>query len=313
MLTAGMLLYPKQSLYFALTGLTLWFEKMIPALLPFMILSGLLIGLNLTDSFVAFLKPVLGRLFHLNGHGVYTLFIGFLCGFPMGARVTADLYKAGRLTKEEAQLLLNFCNNIGPIYFTGFVLLTLKAKKTLPFLFGMYGLPFFYGLFLSRLLLFKKSVCKASVLYAASEASKPAPGLLDLLDDAIMSGLSGITRLGGYMILFNLLNLLPYMLLHQNTALYVWSEAHKLNVQFILYALNCLLEITSGISRIGNSCPLLVLTLLPFGGFSCIAQTYSMIKGTGLSIGAYVFHKLVLTAVSGVYYVLLFHFAAGLF
>ena len=110
-----LLRYPGLSLQYALTGLTLWFEKMIPTLLPFMILSGILISMNLTERFVRLLHPLLHCLYGTTPNGSYTMIMGFLCGFPMGARVAGELRRKGRLSREEAQLLLAFCNNIGPI------------------------------------------------------------------------------------------------------------------------------------------------------------------------------------------------------
>ena len=52
-LTLSMLLENEKALVLSLTGLNLWFEKMIPTLLPFMILSGILIRMNLSDSFAS--------------------------------------------------------------------------------------------------------------------------------------------------------------------------------------------------------------------------------------------------------------------
>ncbi|MDE5950529.1 MAG: hypothetical protein K2H12_02985 [Acetatifactor sp.] len=66
--------------------------------------------------------------------------------------------------------------------------------------------------------------------------------------------------------------------------------------------LSPLLEITGGLHRLGQSCPLYSLLLLPFGGLSCIAQTYSMIHDTDLPLGEYVIHKLLLTALTVIYY-----------
>lgn len=66
----------------------------------------------------------------------------------------------------------------------------------------------------------------------------------------------------------------------------------------------CILEITGGIARCGSSHPFLVLVMLPFGGFSCIAQTYSMIRDTDLSIRTYVWHKLAQTAITVLVYML---------
>lgn len=303
LLTGLLLTYPLESLTFSLTGLQLWFNKMIPALLPFMILSGMMVRLNLTEYFARILSPVLTPLLHIRLNGIYAIVIGFLCGFPMGAKTIAELYSCGKLTKKEASFLLAFCNNIGPVYFISFVLPTLGLKRKAPYLFGMYGLPLLYGIFL-RYTLYKKELdalsgtgfrtgnnCLSAAESHSAKAVRPA-SLLDTLDDAILSGLYSISKLGGYMILFNLLNLAPETLLPS-------VPADGRNYAGLI---NCLLEITSGISRMGNSAPLAVLLLLPFGGFSCIAQTYSMIKETDLSLQGYILHKLALSFVTAVYY-----------
>ncbi len=303
-LTGMLLVYPKESLAFSLTGLQLWFNRMVPTLLPFMILSGIMIRLNLTEHVVKIISPVLTPLLRISLNGLYAVTIGFLCGFPMGARVIAQLYASHKLSRAEASYLLAFCNNIGPIYFISFVLPTIGLELTAPYLFGMYGLPLCYGIFL-RYTFYRnripmpctRPVRKLKNILSAAEGASPA-SLLDTLDDSILSGLYGISRLGGYMVLFNLLNLVPQTLFKITGDIGGDPEA----------ALNCLLEITSGISRIGNRSPLLVLLLLPFGGFSCIAQTYSMIKETDLSLKDYVSHKLILSAVTLCYYVLWYIF-----
>lgn len=229
---------------------------------------------------------------HISLNGIYAVIIGFLCGFPMGAKTVAELYSCKKLSRQEASYLLAFCNNIGPVYFIGFVLPTLGlptfglGQKT-PYLFGMYGLPLLYGIFL-RYTVYRG---KIAVLHPAPGTASPL-SLLDTLDDAILSGLYSISKLGGYMILFNLLNLVPHIFLKPVPI--TGTDSSSL--------INCLLEITSGISRVGDAAPLPVLLLLPFGGFSCIAQTYSMIKETDLSLRDYLFHKLVLTMLTAVYY-----------
>lgn len=304
-LTGMLLIYPKESLALSLTGLQLWFNRMVPTLLPFMILSGIMIRLNLTEHMVKIISPILTPLLRISLNGLYAVTIGFLCGFPMGARVIADLYTSHKISKEEASYLLAFCNNIGPVYFISFVLPTLGLKLTTPYLFGMYGLPLCYGIFLrytfyrhripmSR---FARPARNLKNILSAAEGASPS-SLLDTLDDSILSGLYSISKLGGYMVLFNLLNLVPQTLLKITN--YTDGDPGP--------ALNCLLEITSGISRTGNQSPLLVLLLLPFGGFSCIAQTYSMIKETDLSLKDYVAHKLTLSAVTLAYYSLWYLF-----
>lgn len=283
-LTFFILTRPSECLAYALSGLQLWFNRMVPTLFPFMVLSGMMVRLRLTDTFVSLLKPVLSPLFQVSPTCIYGMVIGFLCGFPMGAHTAAQLYESGQISKAEASFLLSFCNNIGPVYFLSFVLSTLKLSHPAYFLLGMYGLPFLYGLLLRYTLYRKKLSPKGLPRSAASP-----PSLLSALDESVFSSLNGIARLGGYMIFFNLLFILPDLMFQSS---------------FFRGLISCLLEITGGIGLIQDHAPILVLCILPFGGLSCIAQTYSMIKSTDLSITEYVMHKMILTAVTVCYYTL---------
>lgn len=290
-----LLRFPALSLQYAATGLNLWFQKMIPTLLPFMILSGILIRMNLTEGFVRMIHPFLRFLFRTSPNGSYTLIMGFLCGFPMGARIVGELYGSGKLSKWEAERLLAFCNNIGPIYFLSFAMPVLGIAKVFgPFLI-MYGIPLAYGILVMRILPpVKKMTTIVNCLPVKTERnardSEADVRLLPATDGAILSGLLGIAKLGGYMVFFNLLNIFFVPFSHLSSGL--------------LGLYNCLLEITSGIDRCGQAFPCTVLILLPFGGFSCIAQTYSMICHTDLSIRPYLLHKLVQTMLTALCYVL---------
>lgn len=298
-LTLSMLLESEKAFSLSLAGLNLWFEKMIPTLLPFMILSGILIRMNLSDSFARLFAPLLRPVFRLSDSCLYVLVIGFLCGFPMGARVTAESLQHGKLSKREASLMLAFCNNIGPIYFSGFVLTLFPAAKPLPFWAGMYLLPLLYGLFLRRMV-YRDIPCPVPaagrcVLSSASRASSALSGrsLMAQTQEAVTSALVSQASLGGYMILFNLMNLLPDLFLPAKAVL-------------PRVLCGCLLEITGGLSRLDPSDAFWAFVLLPFGGLSCIFQTYSMIRDTGLSLRLYVFHKCVQTMLAFVYYAVLF-------
>ena len=284
LLTVLILAFPSRSLYFACNGLNLWFQKMIPALFPFMVLSGIMIRMNLTDSFVKLLKPLLQPVFQVSSNCIYTIIIGFLCGFPMGAGVTAQLYERNRITRNEADFLLAFCNNIGPVYFLTFALPVIGTGKILPCLFGMYGIPLFYGIIL-RYTVYKKSFSLHSV---SIEDNAVMPSFLQALDESVMASLTNITKLGGYMIFFNLLNLIPALIFQGN--------------DLFQALIGAFLEITGGIQLLGNNAQIFSLCLLTFGGLSCIAQTNSMIQGTGLSLNKYILHKLILTAICAVYY-----------
>lgn len=282
-----LLRYPALSLEYASTGLNLWLTKMVPTLLPFMILSGIMIRMNLTEGFVSLLHPLLHRIYGTSKNGSYTIVMGFLCGFPMGARIVGELYESGRLSREESSRLLYFCNNIGPIYFLSYVVPVLAIDKPLIPLLIMYGIPLLYGLILFRMPMMHRSLlpCESPCPSVASRQRMP---LLAAIDASVLSGLLGIAKLGGYMVFFNLLNIVFVPFHHVSTDL--------LNVY------RCVLEITSGIDHSGQSLFYPILILLPFGGFSCIAQTYSMIRQTDLSVRPYIFHKMIQTAITALCY-----------
>ena len=285
--------YPRLSVGYAAAGLHSWFECMVPALLPFMILSGIMIHQNLTVRFAKVLSPVLKPLYRMDDNCIYCILLGFFCGFPMGAKTVAELYGRKQLSKRDASLLLAFCNNIGPVYFLNFLLPAIGLQKPVQIalcLFGMYGIPLLYGIFLR---------CSGFLLpeengFSTKCPAAPAQPFLESLDDAMQSGISAVTTLGGYMILFNLLNLIPHVFLQAAGG----SEKAAL-------LMGCLLEITGGVARCGTKLPFFVLGMMPLGGLSCIAQTASMIKDTDLSIKAYVIHKSIQTVCSFGYYFLL--------
>lgn len=275
-------------------GLELWYQKMIPTLLPFMILSGIMIRMELTEGFISFLYPVIRPIYKISRNACYCLLMGFLCGFPMGAKTVSDLYSRQMINKREAEFLLAFCNNIGPVYFVSFVLPLLKRQLLLPYLFGMYGVPLLYGLILrytvyrdlpGRTLLSKRNVGSSQELRICDAQTSKSFHLLNVVDESITSSVQSILSLGGYMILFNLLNLLPHILLGKQP-----------------YILAPLLEISGGLNMLQQNSPLYALLLLPFGGLSCIAQTNSCIKNTDLSIADYTLHKILLTVLTAIYY-----------
>lgn len=299
------LTHAQEAAAYAADGFLLWYSKMVPSLLPFMILSGLMIRMGLSYRLGRWFQPLLKPLLRCRPEVNYGVLMGFLCGFPMGARVAAGLYQAGKIDRQEARFLLSFCNNIGPVYFCSFVLPLLDRKLIFPYLFSMYGVALLYGILL-RNTLFRELPAPKSIslsahrsgisIHAASLPPDPAinrkksdspslPSLLAHLDDSVQAGLQGIISLCGYMVLFNLLNLVPHLFLPRAD---VW--------------LSPLLEITGGLGQLGQRCPLYTLLLLPFGGLCCIAQTYGMIHETDLPLGEYVVHKLLLTILTALYY-----------
>lgn len=283
-----MLLFPKKVLADSLAGLDLWFHTVLPSLLPFMILSNVLIGANVVSQlmrpFSGFFRHVLG----LSPEGGYAWLLGLFCGFPMGARLTGDMYRQHRISREEAVYLLTFANQSSPMFLSTYVVLHGLGDSTLT-------LPVFVIFYASAFL--TSLVFRIRSRRFGLPPSKPKKEVPEqtsygnLLDTSIMNGFEIITRLGGYIILFSILAGIVLQL----------PAPLRTAAPF----LSGLTEITTGIHTIsGTTLPLQVkftaiVCCTAFGGFSTVAQTSCMLNGTGLSIFTYLKGKLVNAAVAG--------------
>lgn len=117
----SLVLWPQQSMEAARTGLGLCGNVIIPSLFPFFVLSGLVVELGLAGYVGRVLERVMVPLFRVPGACASALALGFIGGYPVGARTAIGLYEKGLCSKTEAERLLAFCNNSGPAFILGVV------------------------------------------------------------------------------------------------------------------------------------------------------------------------------------------------
>lgn len=289
-----LLCFPNLSLTCAKTGLMLWFYTLLPSMLPFMILSGVLIGTGVLDKLLEKPKRFWETVFGLSPQGAYALLMGLFCGYPMGAKITAELCKSRRISFQEAEYLLTFVNHPGPSYLSGYLCIGLfqRADLILPTCLIVYTSSFLCSLFF-RILYRKKREQHRGVPDSSpympekeiSEKEVSTPHTLgELLDFSILNSFEAITKLGGYIILFSILQ-----------GIFTKLLASVPQIRYILCALT---EITTGSSLLAHSpyssftSYAMVLAFTSFGGLCVLAQTKSMLSGTKLSIKPYVKGKL---------------------
>lgn len=288
---ALMLLFPKQVFKGASDGLLLWFNSVLPTLLPFIILSNLLVKTRAIDWIARVSGPLLRHVFHVSGYGSFAVIAGFLCGYPMGSKVTADLLREGCISFQEAQYLLSFCNNASPIFIISYVAVQNLGQERLavPVLAILLSSPALIS-FLAR-----RTVFPCGGANAPHHAGRPEHRPLkapsgtgkensNILDACIMDGFEIITKVGGYIMLFSIFLSL--------------AEMVPVSGLFYRYLLLPSLEITNGISLLCRSALpeaekiFLCVICTSFGGWCAAAQTRCMVAGTGLSIKNYIIQKL---------------------
>lgn len=99
------------------SGIDICLRTLIPSLFPFFVVSGFI-----TSSMVG--QPVgilrfLGKICRIPEGSESLLAVGFLGGYPVGAKNVWDTYSKKQLTNEDARRMVVFCNNAGPSFLFG--------------------------------------------------------------------------------------------------------------------------------------------------------------------------------------------------
>ena len=118
---ALLLLRPQEAAAAVRDGLGLCAGTVIPSLFPFFAVISLLLQLGLAESLQSICGPLMKPLFRMRGICALPLLAGLLGGYPSGAKTAASLYEQGRISRQEAELLLGFCDNCGPAFLLGYV------------------------------------------------------------------------------------------------------------------------------------------------------------------------------------------------
>lgn len=126
----------KTAILGAKVGLTLCITTVIPSLLPFFALTGLVTG-SLVGIKSSVLRPLEQVCRMSEGTGVLLL-TGLIGGYPTGAQCVADAYRQCTISRGNAKRLLTFCSNAGPSYIFGILALQFSAPSAPWLLWGIH-------------------------------------------------------------------------------------------------------------------------------------------------------------------------------
>lgn len=102
----------KVALASASAGLELCLRTVIPGLFPFLILSQWI-----NRGLGGYRIPLLGKLLPSGCEGISVC--AFLGGYPVGARAVGQAYEQGKITRQQGEKMLAFCNQSGPAFIFG--------------------------------------------------------------------------------------------------------------------------------------------------------------------------------------------------
>lgn len=290
----GLLRWPGAAASAAKSGLLLCGDLIIPSLFPFFILSTLTVSLGFSSLLGRLLEPMMQPLFHQNGTGASALVLGFIGGYPVGAKTVCSLYQERFCTREQAQCLLAFCNNSGPAFIiggagiaifqsarAGFVLMAIQILSAL--LVGMLFRP------------------KKKERLSATHPPAPAQGksVAKCVTESVGQSATATLNICAYVILFNvMIQLLDSCgALDFCEALLSFSHCPAAWQKGLLAGI---LELSNGISALTNTPSALIPTafLLSWGGLSVHCQTLSLLQGCDLNFHSYLLGKLLQACIS---------------
>ena len=81
-----LLIFPARTFFYACEGVNLWFHTILPSLLPFLILTSLLLETGAARRISARAEVFFQTVFGLSPAGFYALFLGLFCGCNLKLR-----------------------------------------------------------------------------------------------------------------------------------------------------------------------------------------------------------------------------------
>lgn len=103
-----------------INGLKLFFSSVLPGLLPFMFLCKVLTNLNI-QSHLGFIEKPMQKLFGLSKECVYPFMISIISGYPIGSKITADLYVSQKISDKDLLKCAVLSSTSGLIFIIGSV------------------------------------------------------------------------------------------------------------------------------------------------------------------------------------------------
>ncbi|KGK90494.1 sporulation protein [Desulfosporosinus sp. HMP52] len=303
LLALGMFIYPQEVLRSAGEGLTLWWRFVLPALLPFFVLSELLMASGFVHFLGVLLESFMRPVFRLPGKAAFVVAMGYTSGFPMGAVLTAKLRNNKEITREEGERLLAFTNNPSPGFMFGAVASGMLGEPTLGIV--LAGSVYLSNLIVGFLFRFYKAAPKSlqsssipSFRRAWQEMNhaqnRESRSFGQILSDAVKQSTNTVLMVAGFMAIFSvilrLLNLwhVPLLLATLSHRIIRILEVPVLQAFF-----NGLFEMTLGcqeaiqaLSTLNQQVAMLAL-IMGWGGLSVFAQIAGLISGTDLRFSSF--------------------------
>lgn len=321
-ITVSIVKYPDDAFDAAVEGLDVWFNVVLPALLPFFIGSQLLMGLGVVHFMGVLLEPFMRPLFNVPGVGSFVMAMGLASGYPVGAMLTGKLVKRKLCNVREAERLMSFSNTADPLFMVGAVAVGMFKDVRLGSIIAISH--YISAILLGIIMRFyapkaektpsvaSKNVRESIILKATRELLRARKEdnrpFGQLLGDCIKDSINSMLLILGFIILFSVIIRII------TVAGFIGMICPVINIVLNILGLNVSLSpaILSGIFEItlgtklasSAGAPLIqrviiASSIIAWSGLSVHFQVISMVSDTDIRIAPYVFARFLHAILAG--------------
>ena len=314
-------------------GLKLWFDAVLPALMPFFALSDILAAYGIIHFMAVWLEPLMRPLFNIPGAGGFALAMGLVSGYPLGAMITARLCRERLVNPVEGERLTSLANTADPLFMAGVVA---AGFFQMPELGATLSFAHYLGAFLVGLIGAHHDRHAPATPPPAAGPSLPvwrraAQAMLQarradgrpfgaVVGSAIQNAMASMLLIGGTIIMFSVL--LRVLEITGVTAVLSGVAEALLNLVGLPPGLGQamvrgLLEITNGTQAASQAASGIAERaaaasfIIGWSGLSVHAQVAALVQGTGMRLGPYVRARLLHGLLAAALTVLLLRLGLG--
>jgi hypothetical protein len=291
--TGFIAVYPTETLHASKEGLLLWWERIVPAMLPMLILCDALMHVGIFRYLGTKLAPLLHTVYALPAQTGWALVTGFAFGSPMGSKITATLRRQGNITREEGNRLLAMSDLCSPLWIVSVIG---TASWNAPMIgVGIIALhitsAWCAGTVCNTIMRLRSKPQPRPI--TPPDVSAVSPPIGTLLTTSIHEACGALLLIGGWMIVGSVVLTMIETFAHDTVRNLSWLygiidlnlSAFSLPPWTLPQAPNVTWAMCMG-------------AMLAWGGLSLHAQVHAMLRGTDLLYSAFVLGRLVHVAIS---------------
>lgn len=283
---------PEKYIMTTFNGVLVWATIILPALFPFMIFTKILTSTGYIEHFSKGFSAITKKLYKVPGISSYVFFISIISGYPLGAKITADLYDEGLITREEAHRICAFTSNSGPMFIIGSVGVGMLLSATA-------GYIILISHILSAILngLIYRNYNAKPINENLKTKFKTPQKEIDIITKSMESSVTSILLIGGFIIIFFVVMeiFLSLQIFYPITKLLSFLGLEESISNGLLFGF---FEITKGCLTIASSSISLSLKtilcsfIISFSGISVFFQSFAFLNKFKISKRFFILQKI---------------------